>query len=63
MKALESGSSSAAQHDDLRHVRLREHLECVVGNVGLGQLFAGEREHAGHVRGHVAVSDDHRPLG
>ena len=54
---------AAAEHHDLLDVRLGEHLERVVGDVGRGQLLAREGEHARHVRGHVAVAHHDRALG
>ena len=48
---------------DLAHAARGEHLEGVVGGVGRGELLGGQHEHPGHVERHVAVADDHRPLG
>ena len=36
-----------------------QRLQRVLGGVGALQLGGLQREHAGHVRGHVAVADDH----
>ena len=36
-----------------------EHLQRAVGNVGAGQVVRIGREHSGHIKGDVAVADDH----
>ena len=54
---------AAPEHHDLPDVRLGEHVERVVGDVGLGELVAREGEHARHVGGHVAVAHHDRALG
>jgi hypothetical protein len=51
------GGAAPAEHHDLPDPALGEHVECVVGHVGLGELLAGEGEHARHVGGDVAVAD------
>src|SRR6185503_5183429 len=54
--------AAAPQHHDLPDVRLRQHLERVICDVGGRELLTGEREHAGDIGGHVAVPDHDRAL-
>ena len=56
------GRAAPAEHDDLLDGAAGEHVERVVGDVGLGQLVAGQREHAGDVGRDVAVAHHHRAL-
>ena len=54
----------AAEDDDLLDAGLREHVDRVVGGVGLLELLACEGEHPGDVGSNVSVTDhDHAVRG
>ena len=55
--------AAPAEHDHLPDAALAQRLERVVGHVGALELGDAQREHADHVRGHVAVADHDGPLG
>ena len=48
--------------DDLADLAAVEHLDRVVGGVGLAQLVVGQRQHPGDVHRDVAVADHHGAL-
>jgi len=56
------GSATADDHD-LADVVVLQHIQRVIGDVGAGELVTGQRQHAGDVEGHIAVTDHNGTLG
>ena len=54
---------AAAEDDDLFDAGVREHVDCVIGGVGLLELLASEREHPRHVGRDVPVPDHDDAVG
>ena len=55
--------TASADHHHLLDAALTQRIECVIGDIGLGQHVGIGDQNAGHVHGDVAVADHHGAAG